>query len=74
MTGSFYISLFEGTLHVDKINTRKIQNRKHYACNTHSSLPADRFHTETCGRLGFTRYHCKISYQSEIVAPVQQPG
>ena len=29
MTGSFHISLFEGTLHVNKI--RVIQNRKHYA-------------------------------------------
>ena len=28
MTGSFHISLFEGTLHVDKV--RKIQNRKYY--------------------------------------------
>ena len=43
MTGSFHISLFEGTLHVDKIHV--IQNRKHYACTTRSSLPA--FHTET---------------------------
>ena len=42
MTGSFHISLFEGTLHVE------IQNHKHYACATRSSLPADRFHTEMC--------------------------
>ena len=32
MTGSFHISLFEVTLHVDNYikNTLKIQNRKHY--------------------------------------------
>ena len=44
MTGSFHISLFEGTL----------QNRKHYACATRSSLPAERFHTEMGGRFAFT--------------------
>ena len=56
MTGSFHISLFEGTLHVDKIHAcpRVIQNRKHYACTSRSSLPADRFHTETC--FAFTWY------------------
>ena len=47
MTGLFHISLFEGTLYV-------IQNRDHYACATRSSLPADRFHTETGGRFVFT--------------------
>ena len=52
MTGSFHISLYEGTLHVDKINV--IQNREHYACATRSSLSADRFHTETGGRFVFT--------------------
>ena len=31
-----------------------IQNREHYACATCSSLPADRFHTETGGRFVFT--------------------
>ena len=49
MTGSFHTSLFEGTQ-----NTRVIQHRKHYACATRSSLPADRFHTETGGRFAFT--------------------
>ena len=39
MTESYHISLFEGTLHVDKIHV--IQNRKHYACATYSSPPAD---------------------------------
>ena len=41
MTESFHISLFEGTLLVDKFITRAIQNRKHYACATHSSPPVD---------------------------------
>ena len=45
MTGSFHILLFNGTFHVEKI-TRLVQNHKHYACATRSSLPADRFHTE----------------------------
>ena len=31
-----------------------IQNREHYACAIRSSLPADRFHTETGGRFVFT--------------------
>ena len=39
MTWSFHISLFEGSLHVDKISV--IENRKLYACTTHSSLPVD---------------------------------
>ena len=43
-----------------------IQNHKHYACATHSSLPADWFHTEMSG--------CKILYWGEILAPVQQSG
>ena len=50
MTGSFHISLFKGTL--DKIHVRF--KMKHYACATRSSLPADRFHTETGGRFAFT--------------------
>ena len=53
MTGSFYISLFEGTLHVDKY-THVIQNHKHYACATRSSLPADQFHTEMGSHFTFT--------------------
>ena len=52
MTGSFHISLYEGTLHVDKIHM--IQNSKYYACGTHSSVPADRFYTETGGHFAFT--------------------
>ena len=52
MTGSFHISLFEGTLHVDKIHVRfKIANITHVLP---VPVPADRFHTETCGRFAFT--------------------
>ena len=49
MAGLFHISLLEGTLQM-----HVIQNREHCACATHSSLPADRFHTETGGRFVFT--------------------
>ena len=51
--GHFISRLFEGTLHVDKMHCA-IQNRKRYACATRSSLPVDRFHTETGGRFVFT--------------------
>ena len=67
MTGSFHTSLFEGTLHIDKIHVwflRVIQQRKHYACAKRSCLPADRFHTETGERFAFTWYRCEISYQT----------
>ena len=40
-------------------------------------VPVDRqtdFHTETFGRFAFTLYRCEISYRSEILFPVQQPG
>ena len=64
---------------------------KNYACATRSSLPVNRFHTETSGRFAFTwyppgdgkertlgtrltRYRCEISYRSEILAPVREPG
>ena len=69
MSGSFHISLCEGTLHVNKIHVWfKIGHITH-------ALPVpDRFHTETCGRFAFTWYRCEISYRSEILAPVQQPG
>ena len=50
-------------------NTYVIQNRKHCACATHSSLSADWFHPETCGQFAFTWYRCEISYQSEILTP-----
>ena len=35
-------------------NKYEKQNRKHYACATRSSLPTDRFHTDTSGRFSFT--------------------
>ena len=54
-------------------NTCVIQNRQHYACTIHSSLPADQFHTETGCCFAFTWYHCKFLYWSEILAPVQEP-
>ena len=54
-------------------NTCVIQNRQHYACAIHSSLPADQFHTETGGCFAFTWYHCEFLYWSEILAPVQEP-
>ena len=50
------------------------QTRKHYACATHSSLPADRFHTEIGGRFAFTWYCFEILYRSEILAAVQESG
>ena len=66
MTGLFHISLLAGTLHVNEVHVRfKIANIP----ATHSSLPADRFHTETCGHLAFTRYRCEILYWSEILTP-----
>ena len=40
MMGHFISRLFESALHVEK-NTRAIQNRKHCACATRSSPPAD---------------------------------
>ena len=68
MTGSFHISLFEGTLQDDS-------KSQHYACATRSSpVPGNRFHTETVGRFAFTWYRCEISYRREILAPVQEPG
>ena len=43
-------------------NTRAIQNGKHYACATHSSLPADRLHTD--GEWSFRVY--MIPYQNFV--------
>ena len=53
MTGSFHISLFEGTLQDDS-------KSQHYACATRSSLPGDRFHTET-KRVVFSRLHDTVA-------------
>ena len=52
MTGSF-ISCYL-TVHFMLIKYTLVQNRKHHACATRSSLPADRFHTEMGGRFAFT--------------------
>ena len=71
MTVSFHFSLLK--VHFRLIKYMCGSNRKHYAWATHSSLPADQLHTETSGRFAFTWYRCKISYQCEILAPVQQP-
>ena len=66
----FVISLFEGTLHDNKIYVWfKIANITHAL-----PVPVHRFPTETCGRFAFTWYRCEISYRCEILAPVQQPG
>ena len=55
-------------------NTLLIQTRKHYACATHFSLPADRFHTETGDRFAFTWYCCEILYRSENSRPSTRTG
>ena len=72
--GHFISCLYDGILHVDNIHMIVIQNHKHYACATHSSLPADWFHTEMSGCFMCTWYCCKILYWGEILAPVQQSG
>ena len=62
MTGSFHISLFEGTLHVDKQHVRfKIASITH-------ALPVPVYQQTDF------RYRCEISFRSESLAPVQQPG
>ena len=54
LTGSFHISLLEGTLHVDKIHVRfKLANITH-ALPVPAYHAADRFHTETFGRFALT--------------------
>ena len=56
--------------YVDKIHVWfKNKNHKCYAWATHSSVLADRFHTEPGGCFAFTWYRCKISNRSEIIAP-----
>ena len=47
---------------------------KNYACASRSSLPANRFHTETSGHCVFAWYRCEILYRSEILATVPEPG
>ena len=71
MTGSFRITLCEGTLHVNKIHVwLKIGYITH-------ALPVPVYgQTDFTPKrvVAFTWYRCEISYQSEILAPVQQPG
>ena len=65
MTGSFHMSLCEGTPHVNKIHLWfKIANITH-------ALPIP-VYRQMCGRFAFTWYLSEISYQSDILAPVQQ--
>ena len=72
-TGSFHISLFEGTLHVDKIhvwfNIGNITHALLVPVYQQTDFPPE--------RVDVSRLHdtvAKISYQSEILAPVRQPG
>ena len=76
MTRSFHILLFKGTLHVVYIHVWfEIANITH-------ALPVPVYwqtdftpkRVGTGGRFAFTWYRCEISYRSEILAPVQQPG
>ena len=73
MTGSFHISLFESTLHADKIHVRS------KIANITNALPVPVYwQTDfTPKRVVVSRLHdamFEISYRSEILAPVQQPG
>ena len=47
---------------------------ENYSCATRFSPPADHFHSETRGHFAFTWYRCEISYWSEILTLLQQPG
>ena len=53
LQGHFISRLYEA-LHVDKIH-----EQFNYECATRSSLPADRFHTETSGCFAFTCYRLR---------------
>ena len=72
-TGLSHISLFEGTLHLDKIHVWfKITNITHAP-----PVPVYRQTDVTPKRVvlfAFTWYCCEISYRSEIFARVQEPG
>ena len=60
MMGHFISRLFESALHVKK-NTRAIQNRKHCACATRSSPPADRQTDFTPKRVVVSRLHGTVA-------------
>ena len=68
-----YVQRYVVTSNVLKL-TKPSWIDRNYACATRSSLPSNRFHTETSGRFAFTWYSCEISYRSEILAPVREPG
>ena len=70
--GHFIPCLHENWIKI--ANMASIVIDENYACATRSSLPANRFHTETSGRFAFAWYRCEISYRSEILAPVREPG
>ena len=74
---SYHVYMMTGFFHHPTSNvlvlTKPSWIDKNYACPTRSSLPVNRFHTETSGRFAFTLYRCKLSYRSEILAPVREP-
>ena len=72
MTGSFHISLFEGTLHVDKIHVRfKIANITH-------ALPVSVYQQTdfTPKSVVFSRLHDTVPrFRTGVkISPLQQPG
>ena len=75
---SYHVYMMTGSFHHPTSNVLKLTQPswidKNYTCATRSSLPANWFHTETSGRFAFTWYRCKISYGSEILAPVREQG
>ena len=73
MTGSFHILFFKGTFHVDKIHVWfKFANITHA-----QPVPVYRQTDFTPKRVfffAFTWYRCEITYRSEILVPVREPG
>ena len=67
---SYHVYMMTGFFHHPTSNVLKLTKPswidKKYACATRSSLPANRFHTETSGRFAFTWYRCEISYRGEL--------
>ena len=54
---SYHVYMMTGSFHYHTPNELKLTKPswigKNYACATRSSLPANRFHTETSGRFAF---------------------
>ena len=81
MTGLFHISLFECTVHVDRIHVRfKIITKLYYLYSakymgiwSNAFYITNRKHYACATRSAFIWYRCEISYRSEILAPLQQP-